>query len=218
MSDRAVRRWWRQREAGIALGAIVAIGAHLALRIAGRADAALAGPLSAGDLPLLVALAGGGLPLVLGLLRQALRREFGSDLLAGISIVTAVVLGEYLAGTLVVLMLSGGQTLESFAVRSASSALAALARRMPSVAHRRVGGAVEEVAVEALEPGDVVEVHPHEAAPVDGVVVEGRGVMDESYLTGEPYELSKTPGSAVLSGALNGDTLLVVRSTARAGD
>ncbi len=59
------------------------------------------------------------------------QRDFGSDLLAGISIVTSVLLGEYLAGTLVVLMLSGGESIEGLAVRSAASVLQALARRMP---------------------------------------------------------------------------------------
>ena len=62
-------------------------------------------------------------PLVAGLVIRLVRFEFSSDLLAGISIVTSVVLGEYLAGTLVVLMLSGGQALEAYAVRRASSAL-----------------------------------------------------------------------------------------------
>ena len=70
--------------------------------------------------PLLVALTLGGVPLIVGLTRELLHRNFSSDLLAGISIVTSVLLGEYLAGTLVVLMLSGGQALESYAVRSAS--------------------------------------------------------------------------------------------------
>ena len=55
------------------------------------------------------------------------------------SIVTAIILGEYLAGSLVVLMLSGGQTLEEFAIRSASKVLQALAKRAPSIAHRKKG-------------------------------------------------------------------------------
>src|SRR5581483_1312810 len=138
--------------------------------------------------------------------------EFGSDLLAGISIVTSVILGEYLAGTLVVLMLSGGETLEAYAVRRASSALAALARRMPSVAHRRRDGAIEDVPLDAVAVGDVVVVFPHETCPVDGTVTEGHGTMDESYLTGEPFLLAKAPGSAVLSGAINGDAALTVRA------
>ena len=60
--------------------------------------------------------------------------------------------------------------------------------------------------------GDLVAVFPHETCPVDGTVTDGHGTMDESYLTGEPYLLAKAPGSAVLSGAVNGDTALTVRT------
>ena len=161
--------------------------------------------------PLYLALALGGLPLLGGLLRSVVRGEFGSDLLAGISIVTSVVLGEYLAGTLVVLMLSGGQALEAFAVRRASAVLAALAGRMPAVAHRRQGGTVADVPLDAVAVGDVLVVFPHEICPADGTVLEGHGSMNEAYLTGEPYEVSKTPGAAVLSGAVNGASALSVR-------
>jgi heavy metal translocating P-type ATPase len=152
--------------------------------------------------------------LVAGLVRG----RFGSDLLAGISIVTSVLLGEYLAGTLVVLMLSGGQALEAYAVRRASSALAALARRMPSVAHRSRGGSLEDVPLDAVAVGDLVVVFPHETCAVDGTVTDGHGTMDESYLTGEPYLLDKAPGSAVLSGAVNGNTALTVRAERPAVD
>jgi cation transport ATPase len=105
------------------------------------------------DVPLLVALVAGGGFLVFGLIARVARGEFGSDLLAGISIVTSVVLGEYLAGTLVVLMLSGGEALEAYAVRRASSALAALARRMPSVAHPRRDGTIHDVPHDAAGTG-----------------------------------------------------------------
>ena len=173
--------------------------------------------LIARQLPLYIALAA-GVPLVLDLTLKAARRQFGSDLLAGISIVTAVVLGEYLAGSLVVLMLSGGKALETFAVGRASSALRALAKRMPSVAHRRFNGQVEDIALDTITVGDQVVVFPHEICPVDGVVVEGRGVMDESYLTGEPFMMPKAPGSAVLSGAVNGDEALTLRAVRIATD
>ena len=91
------------------------------------------------QIPLLATLVLGGLPLLYDLLRKLLKREFGSDLLGGISIITSVLLGEYLAGSIIVLMLSGGEALESYALRSASSVLAALAKRMPSIAHRKRG-------------------------------------------------------------------------------
>ncbi len=192
-----------RRDTAIAALAVVAMAVHL---------------LVLPDWPLYAALALGGGPLVFDLSRQLLRRNFSSDLLAGISIVTSVALGEYLAGTLVVLMLSGGQALESYAVSRASSALSALASRLPSVAHRRRGDQVEDVPLDAIEPGDEVVVHPHEACPVDGVVTAGRSSMDESYLTGEPYHLSKTVGAAVLSGAVNGEGVLTVRAEKRAVD
>jgi heavy metal translocating P-type ATPase len=186
----------------IAVIAVLAIVLHLVLRT---------------DWPLWTALAAGA-PLVFDLLRKLLRREFGSDLLAGISIVTSIWLGEYLAGTLVVLMLSGGEALESYAVRNASSALDALARRMPSIAHRNREGHLEDVALDAVAVGDVLTVMPHETCPVDGTVISGHGSMDESYLTGEPYVMSKTPGVAVMSGAINGSSALTIRADKRAVD
>ncbi|HUJ11822.1 MAG TPA: heavy metal translocating P-type ATPase [Verrucomicrobiae bacterium] len=196
----------------IAVLAIVAILVYLILRFGFRL------PEPTRDWPLFVALAVGGVPLVWDLLLKLLKREFGSDLLAGISIVTSVILGEYLAGTLVVLMLSGGETLEAYAVRSASSVLQALAKRMPSVAHRKQGATVEDVPLNEIAVGDTVTVFPHEICPVDGTVVEGHSVMDESYLTGEPYMMSKTPGATVLSGAINGESVLTIRADKLAVD
>jgi heavy metal translocating P-type ATPase len=193
----------------IALLAVGAIALHMALRYGVNAGAV--GSVRVANLPLGIALLLGGGPLVAELGAKALRREFGSDLLAGLSIVTSVLLGEYLAGTLVVLMLSGGEALEAYAVRKASSALSALARRMPTAAHLRAEGGLKDVPVTEVAVGDTVVVLPHEVCPVDGTVLDGHGSMDESYLTGEPYRMSKAPGSAVLSGAVNGEAALTVR-------
>jgi heavy metal translocating P-type ATPase len=196
----------------IAAVSLLAIVIHLVMHYGLAMEARLT------NLPLWVAYLFGGIPLVWGLLGNLWRREFGSDLLAGLSIVTAVFLGEYLAGTLVILMLSGGEAIEAFAVRHASSVLAALAKRVPSVAHRRSGTSFEDVALNDVAVGDLLEVLPHEVCPVDGTVVEGHGVMDESYLTGEPYRISKTPGVTVISGALNGESSLTIRADRLAVD
>jgi heavy metal translocating P-type ATPase len=192
--------------------ALAGILAHLALRWDSDVSPA------ATALPLYVVLAGGGVPLVLSLALKLVRREFGSDLLAGISIVTAVLLEEYLAGALVVLMLSGGETLEAYALGRASSVLQALARRMPLVAHRRINRQVAEVPLADVRVGDELIVYPHEICPVDGVIVEGHGVMDESYLTGEPFKMPKAPGSEVFSGAINGESALTLRASRAAVD
>ncbi len=170
------------------------------------------------NIPLLSVLVLGGTPLVWGLLVKMVQREFGSDLLAGISIVVSVLLDEYLAGSLVVLMLSGGEALEAYAVRSASSILQALSKRMPSIAHLKVDSRIEDVPLEQISISDTLVVFPHEICPIDGIVLEGHGVMDESYLTGEPYMMSKTPGSQVLSGAINGETALTIRAEKLAVD
>ena len=170
------------------------------------------------NVPLQAVLVIGGVPLVLRLLWKGAQGEFGSDHLAGISIVASAMLGEHLAGAIVVLMLAGGETLEAFAVSEATSVLRALAKRVPTLAHRRKGGAFEDVPVADLVIGDEVSILPHEICPVDGEVVQGHGTMDESYLTGEPFSISKGPGALVLSGAINGDASLGIRATRVAAD
>lgn len=201
----------------IAVFTFAAILIHLVLRFGLQTTTEIYGlPLS--ELPLIASLVFGGIPLVIDLLVKIIRLEFGSDLLAGISIITSVLLGQYLAGSLVVLMLSGGEALEAYAVRSASSVLEALAKRMPSVAHKKSNGEVTDLSLADVCIGDTLMVFPHEICPVDGIVVEGHGIMDESYLTGEPYMMSKTPGSDVLSGAINGEQALTIRANKLAVD
>ena len=164
------------------------------------------------QLPLYLVLLMGGIPLVIKLALKFIRGNFGADLLAGTAIITAVILGENLAGCLVILMLSGGVALEQYAVRKASSVLEALANRMPNIAHRQTVDALIDIHSEAICIGDTLLIMPHEICPVDGTVLEGDGCMDESYLTGEPYLMSKTRGSSVLSGAINGDSALIIRA------
>lgn len=175
-------------------------------------------PIELVQLPLIAVLALGGIPLVYQLGVKLGRGDWGADLLAGLSIVTAVLLDEYLAGSLVVLMLSGGVVLEAYAVRKASSVLEALSKRMPSVAHRKSGDQLADITTEQVNIGDTLLVLPHEICPVDGTVLEGSSTMDESYLTGEPYMMSKVSGSQVMSGAINGDSALTIRADKLAVD
>ena len=203
---------WRRKSTVIAALSIIGIISHLVLRYGLHSKA------STYQIPLLVTLAVGGLPLLYDLFRKLLKREFGSDLLGGISIITSVLLGEYLAGSIIVLMLGGGEALESYALRSASSVLGALAKRMPSIAHRKRDAGIVDVALAEIAVGDPLVIYPHEICPADGVVIEGHGTMDESYLTGEPFQITKTSGSAVISGAVNGESALTIRTTQLAAD
>ena len=200
------------KETYIAGLTLVAIALHVVLKYL------LHFPALSANAPLFAALLIGGIPLVWELLKKLVRRDFGSDLLAGVSILTAIALREYLVATIVVLMLSGGAALEEFATARASSVLDALARRMPGTAHRQEPSGLVDVKLGDIRIGDQLTVLPHEICPVDGTVLEGHGIMDEAYLTGEPYEISKTPGSMVISGAINGEQALLIRAEKVAED
>lgn len=168
---------------------------------------------------LLVAIALASAPLLLELAGQVSKGNFSVDVLAAISICSAVAFRENWVAAIVILMLSGGKSLEAYATRRASSTLGALARRMPSIAHRLgEDGAQTDVSIESVKIGDTLILHPHELCPVDGAVLHGDGEMDESYLTGEPFLIAKAPGARVLSGSINGDRALTIRCTRVAAD
>lgn len=168
--------------------------------------------ISSPDSPLLIAIIFGGIPSFFYILLKLLKGDLGADILAAIALITAVILHQYLAAVLIILMLASGQTLEAYAMRKASSVLLALAERMPNLAHRRMTGGIEDIPLLDIHIGDEIVVYPHETCPVDGEVIEGQGSMDESYLTGEPYQISKAPGTPVLSGAINGESVLILQA------
>lgn len=206
----------KTRQGMVAAGSVAAIVLSLVLGAIGASRTVTI-------LPLIVIVVAGGVPLVWEITKDLIARTPGADLLAAIAIVTAVLLDEWLVAAIIVLMLSGGEALEEAATARASSVLEALAERAPSLAHRLVGGTsitdrTEDVPVDEVEVGDHLVVMAHEVCPTDGEVVSGRGSMDESYLTGEPYVISKSVGSQVLSGAVNGEDALVIRATKTAAD
>ena len=164
------------------------------------------------NIVLCVAIAGASVPLLISLVQQVIKKNFSVDILALLSIVTALILGQYWVAAIVVLMLSGGKALESYATERANSVLSALAKRMPQTAHR-VGEVISDVSIDSIAVDDQLVVYPHEICPVDGIVVSGQGRMDESYLTGEPFQIAKAPGTLVLSGSINGDAALTIRAT-----
>lgn len=158
---------------------------------------------AAADRVLLVTLLAGGTPLVLQTVRGLLRGRFAADLVATLAILTALVLGEYFAGAVIVLMQSGGEALEQYAMGRASDALEALLERAPKVGHRLRDGTIEEVPVDAIRPGDELVIRPGDLVPVDGTVTAGDSTVDESAITGEPRPLHARVGVAVRSGSLN---------------
>lgn len=198
-----------QWQSYIAIFSLIAISTHLFMRFS---DFSLA------LYPLYLLIIIGGIPLLLQIVYKLLHGNLGADLLAAIALITSIILDEYLAASLIILMLASGQALEFFAMRKASSVLLNLVARMPSIAHLKSAKNIEDIPLNKIAVNDELLIYPHETCPVDGIVLEGHGSMDESYLTGEPYQISKAPGTNVLSGAINGESLLTIKATALPSD
>jgi heavy metal translocating P-type ATPase len=167
----------------------------------------------------LLGLVAAGFPVVwrsLGAVRQG---KFATDFVASLSIVTAIILSEPLAGLVIVLMQTGGESLERFAERRASTALRELEKAAPRIAHLlSPARGLVDVPVDEVEPGDSLLVRPGELIPCDGVVQSGISEIDVSQLTGEPIPVVAKVGTPVMSGSLNMHGLLGIRATARAAE
>lgn len=131
--------------------------------------------------------------------------NFGVDLLAITAIVATISLGEYWAGWIVLLMLTGGDTLEEYAANKAKSELKSLLDNAPSKAHLLVGESVKDVDIDDVKVGDQLLIRPKEQVPVDGIVFDGESSVDESSLTGESVPVDIAKGSHVMSGSINGE-------------
>jgi heavy metal translocating P-type ATPase len=170
--------------------------------------------LQAGVDVLLVAVAVGPLlPLVREMIEKLRRRQPGVDVIALLAVISAVWLGELLAASVVGLMLATGQFLEEYAAGRAERELTALVKRAPRTAHLMRGASVETVDIDGVRRGDHLLVKSGEVIPVDGVVVSGVAVLDESALTGEPLPVEKTSGDLVSSGTVNAADAFEIRAT-----
>jgi heavy metal translocating P-type ATPase len=156
-----------------------------------------------GQMIFLAALVIGGMPLVGNTLRGMLRGQFAADVVAMLAIVTAVVMQEYFAGVVIVLMQSGGEALEAYGLRRASSSLEALLARAPRVAWRKDGESLREITVDEVRVGDTLLVRPGDLVPVDGLLLSDAANVDESALTGEPLARAKHRHADLLSGSIN---------------
>ncbi len=170
------------------------------------------GLITRSDAVFLVTVVVGGAPLVLKTLAGLVRGRFAADVVAMLAIVTAVVLGQYFAGVVIVLMQSGGEALEAYAMRRASSSLEALLARSPKVAHRMHGNDLVDVRVEAVRVGDVLVIKPGDLVPVDADVTEGTSTVDQSALTGEPVPIRAVAGTTLMSGSVNLEGVVRVRA------
>lgn len=155
------------------------------------------------------------------MVRDILRAHFGLDILALIAMVATLLVGEYIASLVIVLMLSGGEALEDYASRRAARDLTALLDRSPQTAHVVENGtdaSTRDVPVGEVVPDMELLVRPSEIVPVDAVLLSERASFDESSLTGESLPVSRVAGEEVLSGAVNGSNAVRVRALRHSAD
>lgn len=189
--------WLSRSTIRIALAALALLGlaAGLVAMLSGANELA-AWIWSLATIPVLIAL---GVEIVSSLLKG----NVGLDLVAALSMGSALVFGEPLAANVVALMYAGGQLLESFAEGRARREMSALLGRVPRTAMRHRGTELEQVPIGDLVPGDLVLVRAGETIAVDGTLHTPQASIDESALTGEPLPVNRATGDAVLSGSTN---------------
>ncbi|WP_343080264.1 heavy metal translocating P-type ATPase [Ostreiculturibacter nitratireducens] len=188
--------------------AVIGLASGAALWFAGRPDLARFGWILT-TLPVLAA-------LVVEIVTSLRAGEFGLDIVAALSMTAALVFGEELAAAVVALMYSGGNYLEAFAEGRARREMHDLLSRVPRTAMRHQDGGLEEVPLDAVEPGDRLLIRRGDVVPVDGTVASGRAVLDLSALTGEAMPQRFEPEDAVLSGATNTGEAFDLAATRRA--
>lgn len=144
--------------------------------------------------------------------------RYGVDILAVIAIVSTILINNYWAEWMILVMSTGGETLEDYATGQASKELRSLLNNTPRLANKLVNGKITEVNVEDLNIGDLVLIKPGQQVPVDGVIVKGESSFDQSSLTGESVPVSKNPGDELMSGSVNGDAAVQMKVTKASKD
>lgn len=169
---------------------------------------------------LLVAIIGSivAFTMLIEMIRTLRSGRYGVDILAITAIVATLAVGEYWASLMILVMLTGGDSLEDYAGRQANKELQSLLDHSPQIAHRLVNGQLEDIAVEAAQINDQLVVKPGEIVPVDGKILSERATLDESSLTGESRPVTKKIGEEVMSGSINGEESLRVEVTKSAED
>jgi Cd2+/Zn2+-exporting ATPase len=143
---------------------------------------------------------------------------FDENFLMAIATVGAIVLGEYLEGTAVMLFYQIGELFQSYAVGKSRGNIAALMDIRPDYANIEQDGQLEQVDPDDVEIGTVIVVQPGEKIPIDGVVVSGNSTLNTSALTGESLPREAQEGDAVISGCVNLSGVLRIETTREFGE
>ncbi|GAC1391123.1 MAG: heavy metal translocating P-type ATPase [Candidatus Saccharimonadales bacterium] len=157
-------------------------------------------------------------PLILDMMQTIRSGQYGIDILAITAIVTSIILREYWAAIIIVLMLTGGESLEEYAETKAKNELKSLFDLRPKKAHLVRGRKTVDISVHSVEVQDKLTIFPGEVVPVDCIILDGASSIDESSLTGESIPVIKIVGDQILSGSVNVEGALIVQAVHKSKD
>ena len=155
-----------------------------------------------------------GTLIALSMLKEMIKTlrsgSYGVDLLAITAVAATLAVGQYWAAMIVLIMLVGGDSLEDYASKKAHTELKALLDNSPQTAHKVVADKLVDIKVDEANIGDQLVVKPGETVPVDGHIIKGSSMFDESSLTGESRPITKNVSDTVYSGSINGDSAITM--------
>ena len=143
---------------------------------------------------------------------------FDENFLMALATVGAIILGDYVEGTAVMLFYQVGELFQSYAVGKSRKNISALMDIRPDYANIEQDGVLEQVDPDDVEVGTVIVVQPGEKVPIDGVIVSGNSTLNTSALTGESLPREVKEGDEVISGCVNLSGLLRIETTKEFGE
>ncbi|WP_206858400.1 heavy metal translocating P-type ATPase [Candidatus Enterococcus mangumiae] len=169
---------------------------------------------------IIIAVTGGSLAFLMfiEMIKTLRSGKYGVDILAITAIVATLLVNEYWASLMILIMLTGGESLEDYAQKKAGQELQSLLDNTPRTAHKLEGDKQLDVSVDALEVGDRLVIKPGEIVPADGRVIKGESTFDEASLTGESKPIVKKIDDELMSGSVNGDSSVQMIVEKRAED
>ena len=154
----------------------------------------------------------GGYPIYRETLQALARKQINMEVSMALAIVASLVIGQFTAAAVVAFFVILAEFLENLAVDQGKATLLKLEEASPKKALVRRGGIESEVDVRSLTPNEIVLVRDGERIPVDGVVVKGSALVNQSTITGETVSTEKTTGNKVYAGSINESGLMEVQT------
>ena len=145
--------------------------------------------------------------------KSVFKRRIDETTLMTVAVIAAMILGEFVEGTAVMVLFGIGELLEDKAVEKSRRDIRKLADIRPDTAYIYENGKSRESHAEDVQIGTILEIPPHTRVPLDGIITEGSTTLDTSSLTGESAPVDATVGTELLSGMMNNDSTVYMRTT-----